>query len=138
MELKDRIAESFGKQRFLSTIGARLETVEPGRVTISCGARADLTQQDGFMHAGVIATVADVACGYAAMSLMGEDYRMMSVEFKLNMLRPMAGARVLATGRVVKPGKTLFVTEAEVRDADSGKLIAQMLGTMIAVKATED
>ncbi len=133
-ELFERIASSFDKQSFLSTIGAKLCSVESGKVVITCESRSDLAQQNGFMHAGVISTIADVACGYAAMSTAPDGYNVMSVEFKQNLLRPMTGAKLAVTGSVVKSGRTLIITEAEAVDADSGKLIAKMLGTMIAVK----
>lgn len=133
-ELYEKIKNSFDKQGFLSTIGAKLCEVECGKTVISCESRSDLTQQNGFMHAGVITTIADVACGYAAMTTAADGYNVMSVEFKQNLLRPMTGTVLKVTGSVVKTGKTLIVTQAEAVDADSGKLIATMLGTMIAVK----
>ena len=130
-KLYERIATSFAKQSFLSTIGARLESAEHGRVVISCTASPNLNQQNGFMHAGVISTIADVACGYAAMSTAPGGCNVMSVEFKMNLMRPMTGKRLSVTGNVVKSGKTLTVTEAEAVDTDSGKTVAKMLSTMI-------
>lgn len=131
---EQRIRDSFSKQSFLKTIGAELESVEKGRVCVSCELRDDLKQHTGVMHAGVICTIADVACGYAAMSVAGEDSTALSTEFKVNLLRPMQGKKAIATATVIKPGKTITITEAEVIDADSGKLVAKMIGTMINVK----
>ena len=130
-----QITESFSKQSFLSTIGARLESVEAGQVAVSCSSRDDLKQHTGVLHAGVLCTIADVACGYAAMTLVPDHCSsIVSVEFKVNLLRPVGGKKVIATGRVIKPGKTLMIAEAEVVDDDTGKLVAKMLGTMMVMK----
>lgn len=126
-----RVRDSFCRQSFLSLIGAELEDVRPGRVTVSCRLREDLTQQQGLLHGGVVATVADVTCGYTALTVIQEDYEVMSVEFKLNLLRPVSGSGIRAVGSLVRAGRTLVVTEAEVQDIDSGKLVAKMLATMI-------
>lgn len=129
-----QIAESFSKQNFLSTIGARLEYVDDGMTIISCPSRDDLKQHTGVLHAGVLCTIADVACGYAAMTRLPDYCSVVSVEFKVNLLRPVHGKKVVATGRVIKPGKTLMIAEAEVVDDDTGKLVAKMLGTMMVTK----
>lgn len=129
----DRISASFTRQRFLTLLGAELVSVENGRVVISCECRDALTQQNGFMHAGAITTLADVACGYAAMTTAPDRSNVMSVEYKMNLLRPMSGKTLSVVGTVLKSGRTLTVTRAEAFDADSGKLIAEMLGTMITV-----
>lgn len=126
-----RISESFNKQNFLSYIGAKLESAKYGQVTISCNNRNELTQQQGLLHGGVIATIADVTCGYTALSVMPEDFEVLSVEFKINLLRPATADQIIATGNVVKNGKTLVITEAEVRDAQTDKIIAKILATMI-------
>lgn len=129
-----QITESFSKQSFLSTIGARLESVEAGQVAVSCSSRDDLKQHTGVLHAGVLCTIADVACGYAAMTRLPDYCSIVSVEFKVNLLRPVGGKKVVATGRVIKPGKTLMIAEADVVDDDTGKLVAKMLGTMMVTK----
>lgn len=126
-----RVRDSFCRQSFLSLIGAELEDVRPGRVTVSCRLRDDLTQQQGLLHGGVMATVADVTCGYTALTVIQEGYEVMSVEFKLNLLRPVSGSGIRAVGSLIRAGRTLVVTEAEVQDIDSGKLVAKMLATMI-------
>lgn len=117
----------------MRTIGATLEHVAVGEVHIALAARADLTQQHGYVHAGIIATIADSACGYAALSVMPEDAAVLSIEFKINMLAPAEGARLLARGKVIKPGKTIVVCGAEVRDGNE-KLVATMTGTMMVVR----
>ena len=127
----ERISSSFHKQNFLTLIGATLEAAEPGRVVVSCERREDLTQQQGFLHGGVVTTLADIACGYTALTVIPEGQEVLSVEFKINLLRAVTGSKIVAEGSVVKAGRQLVVTEAEVRDADSGKVVAKMLATMI-------
>jgi uncharacterized protein (TIGR00369 family) len=98
--------------------------------------RDDLTQQDGFVHAGIIAAVADSACGYAAHSLMPAAARVLSIEFKINLLAPAVGERFEARGRVLRAGKTITVCRADVAaiTAGSEKLVATMMGTMMSVE----
>lgn len=126
------VRESFRRQGFMRSIGAVLESVESGTVTISCGADDGLTQQHGLIHGGVIASLADVACGYAALSLMPENKEVLTVEFKVNFLKPANTDRAIAVATVVQAGRTLTVCEATVFD-DSQKLIAKMTATMMAV-----
>lgn len=128
-----RISNSFARQTFLAYIGARLEQVEPGRVEISCQSGENLLQQHGLLHAGVTTTLADVACGYAALTCMPEDSEVLSVELKINFMRPATAKKVIATGQVLKAGKTLVIAEAAVTGED-GTLIAKMLSTMITAK----
>src|SRR6185436_5559391 len=109
-----RVRESFARQRIMSTIRARLGRVEPGSVDIELAYDALLTQQHGFLHAGIIATIADSACGYAAFSLMPDDAAVLSIEFKTNMLAPADGERFIARGKVIKPGRTIMVCDATV------------------------
>ena len=89
----------------MTLIGAKLEQVEPGAVDISIEYRRDLTQQHGYLHAAVTSAIADSACGYAAMTLTPEGCEVLSVEFKVNLLRPAAGERFVAQGRVLKAGR---------------------------------
>src|SRR5690348_3280489 len=103
----DQVRPSAAQQAFLKLIGAELTRVAPGEIEFALAYREDLTQQHGFVHGGVITTIADVACGYAALTLMPEGSEVLSVEFKLNLLRPAAGNRFIARARVLKPGKTL-------------------------------
>jgi uncharacterized protein (TIGR00369 family) len=130
------IRESFGQQTMMSLIGAELTRVEPGIVEISIPYRSDMAQQNGFVHAGVVTTIADTACGYAAYSLMPEGSDVLSVEFKVNLLRPAKGERFTARAEVVKSGKTLTVVGADVFGIanDKEELIATMLATMICLQ----
>lgn len=130
------VAASFAQQSIMKTIGARLLLVEPGVVEIALPYRADLTQQNGYLHAGIITTIADSACGYAAYTLMPPGTNVLSVEFKLNLLRPARAEEFLARAEVVKAGKTLTVVRADVFGIDDGgnkQLVATMQGTMMCV-----
>lgn len=135
-DFAEEIKESFGKQTIMGLIGAELTRVEPGIVEITLPYRADLVQQHGYLHAGIVTTIADSACGYAAYTLMPPNSEVLSVEFKVNLLRPARGKMFLASAEVVKSGKTLTVVRADVFGLDqTGQrtLIATMLGTMICV-----
>lgn len=132
----DEIKQSFAQQTIMGLIGAELSRVEPGLVEITLPYRADLAQQHGYLHAGIVTTIADSACGYAAYSLMPANSEVLSVEFKVNLLRPAKGEKFLAVAEVVKAGKTLTVVRADVFGvAQSGdrELVATMLGTMICL-----
>lgn len=134
MDIQTRVKESFEKQHFLKHIGAKLETVEEGKVSISIERGEHLTQQTGYLHAGVTTTIADSAAGYAAMTMMPEGVEVLSVEFKVNLMRPAAGKKFIAHGRVIKPGRQLSVVEAEVEDVETGKIISKFQGTMIQIE----
>jgi uncharacterized protein (TIGR00369 family) len=127
----------------MNLIGARLSLVEPGVVEISLPYRADLAQQDGYLHAGILTTIADSACGYAAYSLMPAGSAVLSVEFKVNLLRPARGLTFVARAEVIKPGRTLTVVRADVFGiAGNGgnaerELVATMLSTMICLRQVE-
>ena len=127
---------SFARQRFMATLGASLARVAPGDVAIDFAHREELTQQHGFLHAGVMTAVADSACGYAALSLMEPGAGVLSVEFKVNMLAPAVGERFTATGRVVRSGRTLTVCAGEVTTERDGETVAVLLmqATMMAVR----
>lgn len=112
--LAARIRTSFAAQKVMQLIGAGLERIEPGVVEIGLPFRADLVQQDGYVHAGVVTTIADSACGYAAYTLAPEGTGVLSVEFKVNLLRPAVGERLVARGEVIKPGRTLSVVRGDV------------------------
>jgi uncharacterized protein (TIGR00369 family) len=131
----DEITQSFAKQTIMGLIGAELTRVEPGIVEITLPYRADLAQQHGYLHAGIVTTIADSACGYAAYSLMPANSEVLSVEFKVNLLRPAKGETFKAVAEVVKAGKTLTVVRADVFgvDRDQRELVATMLGTMICL-----
>lgn len=132
----ERVRASFAKQKVMATIGATLDAVEAGAVTISMPPNPALTQQHGYLHAGIIATIADSACGYAALSMMPADAAVLSIEFKTNMLAPADGERFIARGKVIKPGRTIMVCDATVHAVRMGgeeKLVATMTGTMMVV-----
>jgi uncharacterized protein (TIGR00369 family) len=121
----------------MTLIGAELSAVEPGVVEITLPYRADLAQQNGYVHAGIVTTIADSAAGYAAYSLMPAGAEVLSVEFKVNLLRPARGESFLARAEVIKPGRTLTVARADVFGiAESGarELVATMLATIICLQ----
>ena len=130
-----RVSGRFEAQTVMQTIDASLISVEPGRVVIELPYHLRLTQQDGFIHAGISSTIMDSACGYAAFSLMPADAAILTVEFKINLLAPASGERFRAIGEVRKPGKSISVAEANLYalDGASEKLIATMTGTLMAV-----
>lgn len=131
------VSNSFAQQAIMNLIGARLALVEPGVVEIELPFRPDLTQQDGYLHAGVITTVADSAAGYAAFTLMPAGSRVLSIEFKVNLLRPARGELFVARAEVIKAGRTLTVVRADVfaTGANSEKeLVATLQGTMMCLK----
>jgi len=132
----DEVKRSFARQPVMNLIGAALSLVEPGVVEITLPYRADLSQQDGYVHAGIITTIADSAAGYAAYSLMPAGAAVLSVEFKVNLLRPAKGETFVARAEVVKTGKTLTVARADVFAfaSDSTKqLVAIMQATIICL-----
>src|SRR6185436_15223145 len=131
----ERIRQSFDRQGFLRTLGAGIESIEPGVVTVTCAADERLTQQQGFWHGGVLASLADVACGYAALTMMPDDREVLTVEFKINFLKATKTDRLIAVGQVVQSGRTLTVCEGSVFDATRSTLLAKMTATMIAVDA---
>jgi uncharacterized protein (TIGR00369 family) len=123
----------------MTTLGATLRRVVPGEVEIELPFRADLLQQHGFLHAGAVTSIADSACGYAALSVMSADSAVMSTEFKINLLAPAAGERFVARGTVLRAGRTLVVCRGDVYAyADGGERhIATMLATMISLRGRE-
>jgi uncharacterized protein (TIGR00369 family) len=132
----DRVRESFARQRFMDTIGARLTRVEPGGVDVEFSVAAQLGQQHGFVHVGVITAATDTACGYAALTLMDADAAVLSVEFKINLLQAAEGERIVARGRVVRAGRTITVCRGEalaVTGAEE-RHVATMTATMMAVR----
>ena len=136
---EQRIRESFARQAIMTTIGASITHIGPGEVTIELPFRVEITQQHGFVHAGVVTTIVDNACGYAALSLMSPTAAVLTVEYKVNFLSPAIGDKLVARGRVLKPGRTLMVCLGEVFAINGGreKAVATMLATMIAREDTE-
>ena len=120
----------------MDLIGAELTCVEPGVIEITLPYRADLTQQHGYIHAGVITTIADSACGYAAYTLMPPGSDVLAVEFKVNLMRPAKGETFVARAEVVKSGRTLTVVRADVHalTGDQRELVAIMQGTMMRLQ----
>ncbi len=120
----------------MRTLGARLESIEPGAVEISLRPDAAISQQHGFVHAGAVTAIADSAAGYASLTLMPAGTDVLSTEFKINLLAPAVGDRIVARGRVVKAGRTLTVAQTEVFAESGGveKLIALLTATMMAVE----
>lgn len=138
-DISDKVRDSFSRQRMMETIGAEIAAVRPGQVEIVLPYRAELSQQNGFMHAAAITAIADSACGYSALTVMPLDADVLSVEFKVNLLAPAAGDRFTAVGRVVRSGRTLTVCAGEVHAerGDTRKLIAIMQATMIVISPTD-
>jgi uncharacterized protein (TIGR00369 family) len=135
-----RVRASFGRQPAMKLIGAVLTRVEPGIATVELPYRADLSQQHGFFHGGIVAMIGDNAAGYAAYTLFPADSSVLTVEFKLNLVAPADGERLVATGRVKKPGRTLTVCEFEIVAHKGGKATACALGleTLICLAGKAD
>jgi uncharacterized protein (TIGR00369 family) len=131
-----RVRASFARQRVMQTIGASMTRVSPGEVEITLPFREDLTQQHGFLHAGIVSTLADSACGYAAYSLMPADAAVLTVEYKVNFLSPAQGDRMVARARVTKHGRTVTVSTCDVFAVTDRRerIIATMLGTFMTVR----
>jgi uncharacterized protein (TIGR00369 family) len=135
-----RVRASFAKQGAMHTIGAVLAALEPGRVVIELPWQQALTQQHGFLHAGMIATALDSACGYAAFTLMPHGAGILTIEYKINLVAPGKGQLFLMEGTVVKPGRTITVVEGRAFAIDEGrdKLIATMTATEMTITGRDD
>ena len=132
---EEKVAESFNRQDVMKTINASILAIRPGEIELEFPYQSKLTQQHGFIHAGIVSTVLDSACGYAAFSLMPEDAAVLTIEFKINFLSPAKGERFRAVGKVKKPGKNITVTEGELFSYLDGeqKIVATMVGTIMSV-----
>ncbi|MEM7322049.1 MAG: PaaI family thioesterase [Actinomycetota bacterium] len=131
---RDRCLASFARMAMMGTLGVEVRAIDPGVVVLGFGHDDRLTQQHGLVHAGVLGTVLDSASGWAALSLMPAGFAVLTVEYKLNLLRPAEGARFEGTSRVVKPGRTLTVAEGVVVEtAAPDRPIATMTATLMAV-----
>lgn len=130
---EEQVKLGFARQKVMTAIGASLQKVAPGEVEIEINFRDDLTQQHGYLHAGIVTIIADSACGFAAYSLMPENSGVLTVEYKVNFLSPARGEQFIATGRVIKPGRTLTVCAGEVAaiDGEVSKTIAVIQATMM-------
>ena len=135
-----RVQDSFLRQRAMQLIGARMIRIEPGLVQIELPYRDDLTQQHGYFHGGFTSAIADSAGGYAGYSLFPAESSVLTVEFKINLLAPAKGERLVATGRVLKPGRTLTVCELSVAAVEQGRetACAHGLQTLICLQGQSD
>ena len=128
----ENIKQSFDRQGLMKTLNAKLISVEKGQVKISCEFSESLTQQHGFFHAGVATSILDSACGYAALTMLTDNFEVLTIEFKMNFLKPAKTSKLIAIGRVLQSGKTLIVCDGFVYDETETKLIAKMTATMIS------
>ena len=138
---EQRTRESFARQNAMTTLGATLEMIEPGRVVIGMAHSPALTQQHGFLHAGMLAAALDSACGYAAFTLMPAGSGVLTIEFKINLLAPARGPRFTLVGQVTKAGRTISVVDGQAFEQDeqgARKLIATMTATMMTVVGRDD
>ena len=135
-----RIRSSFAKQGLMTTLGATLGDLAPGRVEIALRPHPGISQQHGFIHAGAISAIADTAAGYAALSLMPAGRGVLTTEFKINLVAPAVGDRMIARGRVVKAGRTLTLAQTEVFAESGGqeKLVALLTATMMTIEGRTD
>jgi uncharacterized protein (TIGR00369 family) len=137
---EQRVRDSFDRQPAMSLIGARLLRVLPGEVEIVLPYRSEITQQHGFVHAGMIGAALDSACGYAALTVMPAGTGILTIEYKLNCLAPGVGERIRLIGRVRKPGRTILLVEGEALavGADGGeKLVATMTATEMTIRGRD-
>jgi uncharacterized protein (TIGR00369 family) len=132
-DFRRRVAALFDAQPAMRTLGISLVRLDPGEVELAMPHAAALTQQNGFVHAGIITAGLDNACGIAAFSLMPADCDILTVEFKTNLIAPARGERFLFRAQVIKPGRTLTVCEARAVTARDETLIATMTGTLMAI-----
>jgi uncharacterized protein (TIGR00369 family) len=132
-----RLRDSFARQQVMHTLGAALDAIEPGRVVITMHHRPELTQQHGFLHAGIVSTALDSACGYAAFSLMPADAAVLTIEFKVNLLAPARGPWFRFEGQVTKAGRTISVVDGRAFQhapgSDEHTPIATMTATVMTV-----
>ncbi|MDW5318173.1 PaaI family thioesterase [Rhizobium sp. PL01] len=140
VEFRERIRNSFGRQAAMATIGAELTRVEQGSVEIELPFDEKLTQQHGFLHAGIISAALDAAGTYAAYSVIDPDASILTIEFKVNLMSPGRGERFLFRGEVTKPGTTIIVSDGRgyaISQDGPAKLIASMTGTMMVIRGRE-
>ncbi|QGX97528.1 PaaI family thioesterase [Roseovarius faecimaris] len=132
-QIELKIRRSFAAQSLMESLGARLETVNCGEITISAPIREGNLQQHGYAHAGVTFAIGDSAAGYAALSMMPDDHEVLTTEMKINLLAPGKGTQLVARGRVIKPGRRLVVVQADIYAVDDGQEthVALMTGTMM-------
>jgi uncharacterized protein (TIGR00369 family) len=137
--VEQRIRDSFAKQGLMATLGASITTVTPGEVVIELVPAPNISQQHGFVHGGAVSAIADSAAGYAALSAMPMDRGVLTTEFKINLLAPATGDRIVARGRVVKAGRTLILAQTDVFAEKDGRsrLIALLTATLMAIEGRD-
>ena len=137
--IEERIRSSFAKQGLMATLGANLGSVEPGKVEVVLIPGPAVSQQHGFVHAGAVSAIADSAAGYAGLSLMPPGRGVLTTEFKINLVAPAVGERIIARGEVVKSGRTLTLAQAKVFAQSGGqeKLVALLTATLMAIAGQE-
>jgi uncharacterized protein (TIGR00369 family) len=135
-----RVRASFARQGAMRTLGAEVMVVAPGYCAIALVPRPEVSQQHGYVHAGVVSAIVDSAGGYAGFTLFPANASVLTVEFKLNLLAPAAGDRLVAEGFVVRPGRTLVITRGEVHAEEHGKrkLVAIMQQTLMVMHGKAD
>lgn len=136
---RTRVQASFDKQGLMTTLGASILDIAPGAVAIALTPAPAIAQQHGFVHAGAVAAIADSAAGYAALSLMPPGAGVLTTEFKINLLAPAAGDRIIARGRVIKAGRTLTLAQTDVFAEATGKerLIAYLTATLMTIEGRD-
>ncbi len=132
-----KVRDSFARQTFMRTVEGRITRLEPGYCDIEIPFRPELCQQDGYLHGGISTGIAANAAAYAALTLMPPGTSVLGVEYKINLMEPGEGERFVARGRVVKPGRTLYIAETDVVAITDGKesILSRMLTTMMCVGA---
>lgn len=138
---QDRVRTSFDRQEFMRTIGATLTRVSPGMIELEMPFSGRLTQQHGFLHAGVVSSALDSACGFAALSMMPANAGVLTIEFKVNLLAPGRGTRFIFRGEVTKPGRTILVTDGRAYAVDNdgeAAMIATMTATMMTIVGRDE
>jgi uncharacterized protein (TIGR00369 family) len=135
-----RVRDSFARQPFMAHLGARITGLTPGECAVETDHAPELTQQHGYFHGGVMASLADSAAGYAAYSLMPANSSVLTVEYKINLIRPGIGERLSARARVIRPGRTLSVVQADVYAISGGKeaLCVTSLQTLMCLHGQAD
>jgi uncharacterized protein (TIGR00369 family) len=139
MDAETRIRTSFAKQGLIGTLGAKLGAISPGAVEIIIRPIPAITQQHGFVHAGAVSAIADSAAGYAALSVMPVGTGVLTTEFKINLVSPATGDRIIARARVIKSGRTLTLVQSDVFAETEGKekLIALLTATMMSIEGRD-
>lgn len=135
-DFEARVRASFARQSIMTTLGASLTRITPGEVEIALPFADHILQQHGFVHAGVVATIADSAAGYAGLTLMPPGAGVLTAEFKINLLAPASGDRLIAQGRVIKAGRSLTIAEADVfaEDGPTRKHAARLTATLMSMR----